>query len=75
MKQITEQLKQDGYEIEYFDLGTVEGLAEGAYHSVMATPTLLLVDEDDRELAEWRGVIPGLEEIKRECAVANPTPV
>jgi len=65
-KQITDQLKREGYPVVDYDLGTVDGLAEGAYHSVMATPTLLLVDAQDRELAGWRGVIPSLDEVKQE---------
>ncbi len=69
MKTVTEELKQDGYVVEYYDLSTVDGLAEGAYHSVMSAPTLLLVDEDDQELAEWRGVVPSPDEVKREWAM------
>lgn len=66
MKHIAKQLKEDGFEVEYFDLSTVDGLAEGAYYSVMGTPTMLLVDKEDNELAEWRGIVPSLAEVKDE---------
>jgi hypothetical protein len=69
MKQVAEELVKDGYNVEYFDLSTVDGLAEGAYHSVMGAPTLLLVDDEDQELAEWRGVVPSPEEIRKEWAL------
>ena len=65
-KLVSEELRSEGYPVVYFDLSTVDGLAEGAFHSVMATPTILLVDKDDRELAEWRGVVPSRDDVKRE---------
>ncbi len=66
MKDVAQKLERDGYNVEYFDLNTVNGLAEGAYYSVMATPTLLLVDGEDNELAEWRGLIPTVADVKKE---------
>ncbi len=58
----------------FFNLSSVDGLAEGAFHSVLAAPTMLLVEEHDYNLdtvtlAEWRGVIPDLEEVKREYSL------
>jgi thiol-disulfide isomerase/thioredoxin len=69
MKQVVEQLRKNGYKVQYFDIETVDGLAEGAFHSVLSTPTLLLVDDKDRELAQWRGIIPTMEEVKQESAI------
>jgi hypothetical protein len=69
MKQVAEQLTNDGYKVQSFDLDTADGLAEGAYHSVMSTPTLLLVDGNDQELAEWRGIVPTPEEVKAKYVV------
>lgn len=46
-----------------FDVDTVDGMAEAAFHSVMATPTIVLIDEDDNELASWRGTVPAKETI------------
>ncbi len=66
MKDVVQQLELDGYEVECFDLNTVNGLAEGAYYSVMSTPTLLLVDGEDNELAEWRGIIPTAADVKKK---------
>ncbi|MBI5789675.1 MAG: hypothetical protein HZA78_12560 [Candidatus Schekmanbacteria bacterium] len=66
-KQLGDNLKRDGIKVEDYDMDTVDGLAEGAFHSVMAVPTMLLVDaENDRELAEWRGNIPNVDEV-RQC--------
>ena len=65
-KQLSETLRQEGMAVVDYNMDTVDGLAEGAFHSVMALPTMLLVDvDDDSELAEWRGDIPSLDEIKQ----------
>ncbi len=44
--------------LEIFDVGSVEGLAEASYHSVLATPTILVLDNGGAELAAWRGNPP-----------------
>jgi len=70
-KRLVRQLRQDtsevarrdssdggGLKIELFDISTVDGLAEAAFYSVMATPSLILVDEKGKVVAEWRGEVP-----------------
>ncbi len=44
--------------VERFDVSTDEGLAEAAFHEVIATPTILVLDEDEVELVGWRGEVP-----------------
>ncbi len=44
--------------IEVYDVGSVDGLAEASYYSVLATPTVLVLDESGNELASWRGEAP-----------------
>lgn len=50
--------------VEYYDLDTVDGLAEGAFMQVMATPTTIVIDEQGREVRAWRGEIPSEDELK-----------
>lgn len=64
-KELGNNLKQEGVHVVDYNMDTVDGLAEGAFHSVMALPTMLLVDcDNDSELAEWRGNIPSMDEVK-----------
>lgn len=44
--------------VEMYDVGDVDGLAEAAFHGVMATPTVLVVDTTGAEIASWRGEAP-----------------
>jgi len=39
-------------EIKYFDMETVEGLTEGAFHEVSDIPTVIIFDNKD-ELIRW----------------------
>jgi hypothetical protein len=44
--------------VEVFDVSEIDGLAEAAYHSVLSTPTTLVVDGNGSEIASWRGEAP-----------------
>jgi hypothetical protein len=65
-KSLIGQLQSEGYQVVEYDLDTTDGLAEGAFHSVLATPTLLLVNDEDDVLADWRGDVPTLDSVKQE---------
>ncbi len=63
-KAIARKLEEKGYSVDYYDIETTEGLAEASLHMVMATPTMVLVDGNDEEIAAWRGTTPGLSEVE-----------
>ena len=63
-KLVSNSLRSEGFAILDYNLDTADGLAEGAYHGVLSTPTLLVIDENDREVLQWRGDVPTLEEVK-----------
>ncbi len=58
------QLKTRGMRVIDYDLETIEGLAEAAFYGVMATPTIIVEDGEDNELAAWRGTVPTPQEIE-----------
>jgi len=60
------QLRAKGYYVMEYDLDSVDGLGEGRFHRIIATPALLLVNERDQELADWRGEVPAFETVKQE---------
>ncbi|HLB25450.1 MAG TPA: thioredoxin family protein [Nitrospirota bacterium] len=63
-KDVAGRLKNEGFEVHEFHMETAEGLAEGVYYGVMSTPTLMVVDIDDNAVTSWRGVVPGVDEVK-----------
>lgn len=60
-------LKKNNYEesitLEFHDMDTVDGMAEGAYYDVLRIPTTV-VEEKSRIIARWEGKVPKTEEFK-----------
>lgn len=52
-------------EVEYYNLDEPHGLAEAAFYSIMATPSIVISDEDGSELVAFRGDVPSREAIKK----------
>jgi thiol-disulfide isomerase/thioredoxin len=50
--------------VEYHNLDEVDGLTEGAYYMVVSTPTVLVVDDQGREVRAWRGEVPELTTLR-----------
>ena len=49
--------------LEFHDMDTVEGMAEGAYHDVLNIPTTV-IEKEEQVLARWDGDVPVSEEFK-----------
>jgi len=57
-------LIKEGYNVSEYCMETAEGLAEGVFYGVLTTPTMLVVDRDEKPLASWRGVVPPLDDVR-----------
>ena len=55
--------KRDSTSIDFIDMETVDGLAEGAYRDVYDIPTVIL-EEGDHELARWVKKVPQSSEFR-----------
>jgi hypothetical protein len=64
-KEIGMELKKEGVLVFSYDLDTIDGLAEASFHSILSTPSIVIEDEEEREVASWRGVVPTLQEVKQ----------
>ncbi len=67
-KLAAELQKEDKLEIKSYNVDEPEGLAEAQFHTILATPSLILCDEADDEIASWRGAAPSKEEIYKKMA-------
>jgi len=63
-KDLCRKLEGEGYEVRYFNVEEVDGLAEASFHEVMSTPSIVVVDEKEDELFSYRGTVPQYDEIK-----------
>lgn len=67
-KRIGKQLEKET-EVQYFDIETVDGLAEASYYNIISTPSIVALDNYDNEIKIWRGKTPYLEEIRKEADI------
>jgi hypothetical protein len=44
--------------MEFFDLESVDGMAEGAFNDVHDLPTIILRDDSGQSKARWNGTLP-----------------
>jgi glutaredoxin len=67
-KNVGKQLEKEA-EVQYFDVDSVDGLAEASYYNIASTPSTVIVDNEDNEIKIWRGNAPNMEEIRKEAAI------
>lgn len=61
-KDIVKQFK-DKIDINYLNINDIDGMSEAAFHAVMSTPSILIVDDDEKELKSWRAEVPTYNDI------------
>ena len=64
-KDLGKKLEQEKINVEYFNVKEVDGLAEATNHGIMSTPSIVIVNDKDEEIAVWRSEIPNIEEIRK----------
>ncbi len=62
-KNLQKSLEERNVGVQSFNTGTAEGLAEATFYRVMALPTVVIEDEMENSLGEWRGSVPKMEEV------------
>jgi hypothetical protein len=62
-KKLKESLEERDVGVFSYNTGTAEGLAEATFYRVMALPTVVIEDEEENSLGEWRGTVPRMEEV------------
>jgi hypothetical protein len=55
--------------IEVYDVGQVDGLAEASFYNILATPSVLVLDSDGREVDSWRGAVPDRAMLARYATI------
>jgi hypothetical protein len=64
-KEIGRELKKEGMPVFNYDLDTMDGLAEASFYSILSTPSIVIEDEEEKEVISWRGVVPTLREVRQ----------
>ncbi len=63
-KEVGAVLTKEGLEVLYYDLGTADGLAEASYYGILSTPTMIVEDQDEKSLADFRGIVPTPQQVR-----------
>jgi hypothetical protein len=63
-KEVGSRLTQEGHQVLCYDLDTADGLAEASYYGVLSTPTMIIEDDNENMLADFRGTVPSLQQVK-----------
>lgn len=51
-------------DLSVFDIERVEGRSEAVAHGVRTAPSILVLDNDGREIAAWRGEVPDKDSLR-----------
>jgi hypothetical protein len=71
-KEICNILIERKVPVTLYDISTVDGMTEAAFHEVISTPTTIIVDDEDNEIGAWRGEPPTLDELKETLENFSP---
>jgi hypothetical protein len=63
-KLVGETLRGEGFTVMEFDVSTADGLAEAAFYSVQATPTIIVADSQENLIADFRGEVPSAQMVR-----------
>lgn len=69
-KEICNVLIERNRPVKLFDISTIDGMTEAAFHEVISTPTTVIVDDQENELQSWRGEVPTLEELEERLGTS-----
>ncbi len=63
-KELAKEIKKEKrLTVEIYKIDDPEGLAEAQFYGILATPSLVLCNEDDEEKASFRGKTPSKKDI------------
>lgn len=55
-------------DVRVYNVDDLDGLAEASFHSILSTPSILVLDSGGKEVGGWRGEIPTASEIRHMVA-------
>lgn len=62
-KKLSANLRAKNVNVLDYNVDTSDGLAEASFYSILSLPAVVVEDESERGLKEWRGTVPALEEV------------
>ena len=63
-KKFKKQLEKEEIKTEFYDIKTIDGLAEATLFGIMGTPSVVMTDDNNNEIKTWRSELPTIKDIK-----------
>ncbi len=63
VKVLGKKLEDNGFQVNYYNTKEPAGLTEAVMHNLMSTPSVVVVDDKNKEKAVFRSKTPTYEEI------------
>lgn len=60
---LSERSLTNKIQLSYFDMESVDGMAEGAFNDVLNIPTIIIKNRD-KKVARWNGNVPETNEVE-----------
>jgi len=65
-KKLGKELEKEKIKVIYYDINDVDGLAEACFYNILTTPSIIITDDNDQEIKNWKGEVPFLKDILKE---------
>jgi hypothetical protein len=62
-KKLSAGLKAKNVAVVDYNVDTPDGLAEASFYGILSLPAVVIEDASENGVKEWRGTVPGLEEV------------
>ena len=62
-KELGKKLSDESNEVIYYNTQDPDGLTESILYDVMSTPSILLCDDEGKEIDGWRGDVPSYDQV------------
>jgi glutaredoxin len=61
VKNLGKDLENKGVKVEYYDIKSIDGLAEATFFNIMSTPSVVATSNNGTKT--WKGKVPDTEEL------------
>jgi hypothetical protein len=62
-KELGENLQIKGHQVMFCNVKDTQGWKEAIYHDVLSTPSVVVCDSCNNEIAAWRSTTPSINEV------------
>ena len=62
-RRLGQQLQSMGHKVVFLNVKDQNGIDQAIYHDVLSTPSVVIADTTNREIASWKSSTPRVDEV------------